>query len=123
MQPPDENRDSLNVHTPGRNSGAGKASFILSLAFGGLTLLLIFATGVVFLANSIGHGSDARLERILALGVLASLVGNVVGLVLGIVGVTRKDSKINLAVAGLTLNGLIVLGGVLFLVWYRFSGF
>jgi hypothetical protein len=122
MQDPNENLDPLRVRDPVENTAAGRASFILALIFGGLSFLLILALAGVRIANQVGHGADQPLENLLRLVVMLSLAGNLVGLVLGIKGVNPKGHNTSRAGVGLALNGLVLAGGVLFMISYFLYG-
>ncbi len=107
-----------------KHSGPGIASFVLSLV--AIALYVVFfvsAVGVVYSIGSAGTTFDpytATEEQMMSVGVgalvlIASLLGaavlNLIGVILGIVGLVSKTRKKVFAVIGTALNALCLLGG------------
>jgi hypothetical protein len=93
-------------------SGVGVASFVMAV-IGGVALLALVATAGVMESRTPG-GMDENSPAAIAvgLGILAGLVLNAVGIVLGIVAVFQRDRKKVFAVLGLTFNALTLLAVV-----------
>lgn len=98
-----------------RQSKLGIASFAVSLV-GLLFFCIGFAISFVYGAslaagNPVSPSINTASPLMMAAGALMclSMVIAVVGLVLGIVAMTRKDEKRGFGVAGLVISGLIVL--------------
>ncbi|WP_172252300.1 hypothetical protein [Saccharibacillus deserti] len=122
---------------PGRlkHSGVGIASFVLSLV--SIALYVVFfvaAIGVAYSFSEMGTTLDpytATEEQLMGFGVgalvlLLSILGaavlNLVGVILGIVGLVSKDRKKVFPVIGTILNGLCLLGGGGFIVFATVMG-
>jgi len=114
--------------TPGRrkHSGPGIVSFILSL----LMVVLFIGIIVAFAAkasDAIDELGQVDIERLqnetsfvfYGMGMLGAVVGNIVGLVLGIIGLAQKNRNKVFAVLGTVFNG----GVVLLLLLMVFIGF
>lgn len=105
-----------------KQSGLGIASFAI---FGSMTVIFIIVlaalamkiAGLIDLTT--GTADMEELERrisdmpelaLLGLALLGTLLGNLVGLILGIIGLVQKDRKKVFAVLGTVLNGLVIAG-------------
>lgn len=112
-----------------KHSGLGIASFSL---FGGMAILfvLFLVMFIMRIAGEIDFTAEAvdaeelaaRIEQIPELAIyplvmLATLAGNLIGLILGIIGLIQKERKKVFAILGTVFNGL-VLGflGVIMLI-------
>ncbi|CAM4375851.1 DUF4064 domain-containing protein [Saccharibacillus endophyticus] len=120
-----------------KHSGVGIASFVLSLI--SIALYVVFvvsAIGVVYSLAEVGSTVDfdvnsATEEQLMSVGlsaivlifsVLGAAVLNLVGAILGIVGIVSKTRKRVFAVIGTVLNGLCLLGGGGFIIFSTVIG-
>jgi len=107
-----------------KHSGLGIASFVISLVcLLSIIFFVIVAVGsVVSLADVYNGGvldSSTIMEKapmlvVSSFIILATMFVNLVGLILGIIGLVMKNRKKVFAIIGTILNGLVV-GGVLLL--------
>jgi hypothetical protein len=97
---------------PLKSSGLAKASFIIALVGIGVWLVLVVTAAV---GVSSGMGERSPLMVIVGLGMMAFMAVNLMGAVLGIVALTKPISNKWMALTGLILNGLELVG-VLFLM-------
>ncbi|MDF2923720.1 MAG: hypothetical protein K0R57_2634 [Paenibacillaceae bacterium] len=103
-----------------KQSGLGIASFTISLAMGALFIVLVVVfiakiAGTIDLYDTTYNPEDvaAEIENMPELAVipflmLGSVIGTLVGLVLGIVGLFQKERKKVFAILGTVFNGLAV---------------
>jgi hypothetical protein len=97
---------SARVGAPQKHSGVGVASFIIGIAVGVLELaMIVLATILVQQRTS----SNAPSMELAGCGMLLGLVACVVGVILGIVGVTQSQNCKVFAIWGLCINGGILL--------------
>lgn len=107
-----------------KHSGLGIASFVISLVcLLSIIIFVIIAVGSVFSLADVYEGGaldpntvmdKAPMLVVSSFIILATMFVNVVGLILGIVGLVIKNRKKVFAIIGTILNGLVV-GGVLLL--------
>ncbi len=93
-----------------RHSGFGLASFVISLV-GGVGSLVSIVAAAITAANRPNIGDDS--PEIMLLGVLVLVFGilaPLVGTILGIVGCVQKDRKRVFAILGTVFNGVVLLG-------------
>lgn len=98
-----------------KHSGLGIASFSL---FGGMAvlfiiLLVVFVSKITSLDLSDPDAIASQVEEMPELGVISflmfgTLIGNLIGLVLGIIGLVQKGRKKIFAILGTIFNGLVV---------------
>ena len=87
---------------PLKHSRMGIASFIISLAQGFVTLVLIVIAGIM---ASMGPSVENEAAfMILGLFFIIGILGHIVGIVLGIAGAAQKSRKKVFAVLGLVFN-------------------
>lgn len=91
-----------------RHSGSGIASFVMSLALGAIQLMLL-CIGIVIASQRPEQSEPPLAFGLIGLGLLAACALNVVGLVLGIVGLIQRDRKHVFAVLGTCFNALVLL--------------
>ncbi|NGZ75840.1 hypothetical protein [Saccharibacillus alkalitolerans] len=118
-----------------KHSGLGIASFVLSLL--SIALYVVFfvsAVGVVYSISESGAILDSAAiseEQMMSVGIgalilIVSILGaallNLVGVILGIVGLVSKARKKVFAVIGTVLNGLCLLGGGGFILFSTIMG-
>lgn len=113
----DDDRPLLHKH-----SGLGIASFTIFVS-----MALIFAISLGSMAMNLtglidvesGQYDYEDLERqiadmpglvLMSIALLGTLLGNFVGLILGIVGLVQKERKKVFAILGTVLNGVVILG-------------
>jgi hypothetical protein len=129
MRYPDEYDDDDRNLFQGRasppHSGVGVASFILSMLCGvGVFLLIVMA--VIIEQSDPGVLMDERSPQamLLGLGVLACGTGSLVGVILGIVGLSQSSRKTLFAVLGMVFNAMVLLGlALLCLIGLNDGGF
>jgi hypothetical protein len=94
---------------PLKHSGLGIASFAVALLIGAGLFMLILVAGVMSLRTP-GGRMDEKAPLTMALGcaILVGVLGNLAGLVLGIVGLCQQDRKKLFAILGVIFNGLAV---------------
>ncbi len=92
-----------------KHSGPGIASFIMGLLFGLILFVLICLAGVLHARTPDGLKHSPQAIAI-GLGIIASFMATLGGLVLGIVGVALPNRQKGRAIAGLVLNACIVVG-------------
>jgi hypothetical protein len=83
----------------------------MNLSFG-VKSLILFALSVVFLVlltwfESLLIGLSVTTERVVSF--LLLVLPGIIGIVFGILGIVRKESKIWIAYLGMLLNGLFAL--------------
>ena len=110
-----------------KHSGPGIASFILFFAMAALFVALLIAITVqaVGLVDLKGESMDpeklaSKFEgapefAVMSVLLFSTAIGNIIGLILGIVGLMQKERKKLFAILGTVLNGLVV-GLLLFFV-------
>lgn len=97
------------------NSGLGIASFVLSIAVGGLMLAMFVAAGLLSRGR---HGEPFRGQMIIGLAAIALVGADVVAVALSIAALFQSDRKRLLPILGLVFSlgtllgaiGLVVLG-------------
>jgi hypothetical protein len=104
---------------PRKHSGPGIASFILAMVMGLLYVGMIVAAIAVVVPHVQANQSLTPQDFqklglqspliMIGMGMLAAIVGNIIGLVLGIIGLLQKERKKGFAIAGTVMNGLAVL--------------
>lgn len=139
QDPTPENRSTTDMAAPGYNgfspvdsydaaplrrkqSGLGIASFTI---FACMALIFVIMLGSVavkltgLIDTQTGVADYEELERKIAgmpelafmsLALLGTLFGNIIGLVLGIIGLVQKERKRVFAVLGTVLNGIVIIG-------------
>ncbi|MFP4978808.1 hypothetical protein ACE6ED_25600 [Paenibacillus sp. CN-4] len=101
-----------------KHSGPGVASFVIALAalLGYIATFAIFsnATGTIFDAD--GYLTDESGQYIKTLGLMMMGLSalNVIGVVIGIIGLALKNRRKILAVIGTLINGVIILTFMVF---------
>lgn len=111
-----------------KHSGLGIASFtlfvVMAVAFVGLLVAFIaqmadaidFNTPEEVDPNRIAEQiEDLPLLAVIGFLMLGTIIGNLIGLILGIVGLVQKNRKKIFAILGTILNGLVI--GVLFILF------
>lgn len=93
-----------------RPSSLGLWSFLISIATGGVLLLVIGAAVVMTIDPTVNLTEDSPEAMILGLGMLGGLGVAVIGLVLGFRGLAAPNTGKVLAILGIVFNGLILLG-------------
>jgi hypothetical protein len=105
-----------------KQSGLGIASFtifasmalIFAIMLGSvavkLTGLIDMETGVYDSAEIERRMADMPELALMSLALLGTLFGNLIGLILGIVGLVQKERKKVFAVLGTVLNGIVIVG-------------
>jgi hypothetical protein len=101
----------------GKHSRLGIASFVTAM---GTVVLDVLLFGLVFIWGLIAPDAVHRGSVVICTftgGIMSGLAANVVGIVLGIIGLCRKNRKKLFAVLGLIFNLIIVVGfGVLLVI-------
>ncbi|WP_336760767.1 hypothetical protein [Paenibacillus sp. USHLN196] len=111
--PPDYERQPL---APLKHSGPGIASFVIGL-LAILGYLLIFFIATMAVNESIGVLTPLQAEELAlhpavilaSLAILVCLILNLVGSILGIIGLVLKNRKKVFAMIGTILNGIMIL--------------
>ncbi|OWR28052.1 hypothetical protein CDO73_19385 [Saccharibacillus sp. O23] len=107
---------------PLKHSGLGIASFVLALigillfivcivAIIGTVASMVDSTGQVANIESLENGNLLMAIGFAGFGILGAAILNLIGLILGIIGLVVKDRKKVFAIIGTILNGLCVLTG------------
>jgi hypothetical protein len=92
-----------------KSSGFAKTSFIISVIGMGVWLMLIVSAAV---AVSSGVDDMSLLMVMIGLGMFIVMAANLVGIIFGFIALPKPVSNRWMAVAGLTANGLEILGVV-----------
>ena len=95
-----------------RQSGLGIASFVVAIVGGVTVFVLIVIAGVMAASTSDGMDEESPQAILLGVGLLASVMINVFGILLGVAGLGQSDRVRTFAVLGLVLNLLVILGFV-----------
>jgi len=95
---------------PLKHSGAGVASFIISLVAGLAMMIVLIVAGVLGASSGGALDQNDPTTMMIGFGVICDCMLFVVGAVLGIVGLFQGDRKRIFAVLGLIFNLLLVLG-------------
>ncbi|MCW3792572.1 hypothetical protein OM416_13330 [Paenibacillus sp. LS1] len=111
--PPDHERHSM---APLKHSGLGIASFVIGLV-AIVGYILIFFIAAMALNDSIGVLTPLQAEELAlhpavilaSLSILVCLILNLVGGIIGIIGLVLKNRKKVFAIIGSLLNGIIIL--------------
>ncbi len=105
-----------------KQSGLGIASFTI---FASMALIFVIMLGSVavkltgLIDVEAGAADYEELERRMAempelafmsMALLGTLFGNLIGLILGIIGLVQKERKKVFAVLGTVLNGIVIIG-------------
>ena len=108
----------LKVRAPGPKafSGLGLISLLIAIAAGVLGMILLMIA-VVIGAHQEALGQPPMNENdpmaiALGVGILGSLGGTLIGLVLGVVGCFQSERNLVLPILGTVLNALILLGAI-----------
>lgn len=112
---------------PLKHSGLGIASFVLALigillfivcivAIIGTVASMVDSSGRVADLESLENGNLLMAIGFAGFGILGAAILNLVGLILGIIGLVIKDRKKVFAIIGTILNGLCVLTGGGFII-------
>lgn len=118
---------------PLKHSGLGIASFVLSLigillfivcivAIIGTVASMVDSSGRIADVETLENGSLLMAIGFAGFGILGAAILNLVGLILGIVGLVIKDRKKVFAIIGTILNGLCVLTGGGFILISSLAG-
>jgi hypothetical protein len=115
--------DTYDAGPPRRKqSGLGIASFTI---FASMALIFVIMLGSVavkitgLIDAETGVADYEELERRMAempelafmsIALLGTLFGNLIGLILGIIGLVQKERKKVFAVLGTVLNGIVIIG-------------
>jgi hypothetical protein len=114
-----------------KHSGLGIASFS---TWGGMAVLFVIllvvffakiSTAIDFESDTVDSDAVASLIEdlpelsVISIAMFGTLVGNLVGLVLGIIGLLQKERKKVFAILGTVFNG-IVIGFVLLIIFLSF---
>lgn len=105
----DDDRDAL----PARNSPLGVASFIIAQGAGGLEFLIIALIAVLETTTAGGLDEDSPAAGLLGLGMIIGLLLALVGLGLGIGGLCQGRRTKVLAIVGVVINSILVVGVLL----------
>jgi hypothetical protein len=99
-----------------RQSGFGIASTIIGIATFAVAFVGLMTIG--FIQEQGGNAAEpSPLMIVLSLGVcLGGPLFHVVGLILGIVGIFQHDRSKVFSIMGTVINGLVVVGGLAFIV-------
>ncbi len=97
------------------HSGLGIASFIIGLVVVVLCLLVVILAAALS-ASRPSHETADAMALMAGVAICGGLAASLVGLGLGVGGVFQEDRNRTLAVVGLALNGLVLLGGVILLL-------
>ncbi|MGN7358189.1 hypothetical protein ACTHPF_14835 [Paenibacillus sp. SAF-054] len=105
-----------------RHSGPGIASFIISLVSMLAYIVSVAAMGAIFSSSLNGDGlswSDSSTTGVTVITIL--LIGlfaaNIIGVILGIIGLVLRNRKKIFAILGLSLNTIIILSfGLMFVI-------
>jgi len=111
--PPDHERQPI---APLKHSGPGIASFVIGL-LAILGYILIFFIATMAVNESIGVLTPLQAEELAlhpavilaSLAILVCLILNLVGSILGIIGLVLKNRKKVFAIIGTILNGIMIL--------------
>jgi hypothetical protein len=98
---------------PRKSSGLAKASFIIAMVGIGAWLVLVAAAAV---AVRSGVDEMSLLMVIIGLGMFIVMAANLVGIIFGFIALPKPVSNKWMAVAGLTANGVELLGVVFLFV-------
>lgn len=118
---------------PLKHSGLGIASFVLALigillfivcivAIIGTVASMVDSSGRIADMETLENGSLLMAIGFAGFGILGAAILNLVGLILGIVGLVIKDRKKVFAIIGTILNGLCVLTGGGFILISSLAG-
>jgi len=98
------------------HSGPGIASLVMGLALALLVFCVFILAGVVEANTPGGMDEESPIAIVIGLFILACMVGMLAGMILGIVGAVQGNRKKGMAVAGILINGLFLLGTAVFIV-------
>jgi hypothetical protein len=99
----------FSLRRPPRHPGVGIASFILGLA---TPAFLTVSVALLFVTNANPEAAGFAVGQ----GAFVLFLGNIAGLVMGIVGLAQRRVKKSLALWGTILNALVVCGFLAVLV-------
>lgn len=93
-----------------KHSGFGIASFILALAAGTLEFILVVIAGILETTTPGGIDEDSPIMMLLGVGMIGGLLLNLLGIILGIVGLCLRRRKKLFAVLGVVIGSLVFVG-------------
>jgi hypothetical protein len=99
------------------NSSLGKASFIISMVTGVIFVITLVITGTLLYSTSEVLDSEASIYIVFGFIIFLVIFADIVGLVLGIIGLKQNHQNKTLAVLGTIFNSitLMVLAGLFIL--------
>jgi hypothetical protein len=98
------------------HSGLGIASFVLTLGAGLIVVGLIALAGIIEATRPAARGREPPpVEAVAGLGVALAFNLDVIGLALGVAGLSQRRRRKAFALAGVIIGALVLLG-CLFLI-------
>jgi hypothetical protein len=94
-----------------KHSGFGIASFVIVLAAGALEFVLVVIAGILETMTPGGMDENSPIAILLGLVMIGGLLVDLLGILLGIVGLCQRDRKKPFAGLGV-VTGLLVLVGL-----------
>jgi hypothetical protein len=99
-----------------KHSGFGIASFLIVLAAGALEFVLVAIAGILETIRPGGMDEDSPIAILLGLAMFGGLLVNLLGILLGVVGLLQRDRKKPFAVLGVIIGFLVFVGLVAVIV-------
>lgn len=93
-----------------KHSGFGIASFVVVLAAGTLEFVLVVIAGILETTTPGGIDDDSPITILLGVAMIGGLFLDLLGIVLGTVGLCQRQRKKIFAVLGVVIGSLVFVG-------------
>jgi hypothetical protein len=93
-----------------KQSGLGIASLVVAIAAGATAFALVVVAGMMEVSTPGGMDEESPQAILVGLGIFGVLGLNFLGLGLGVAGIVQPDRSRVVAILGLVLNALVILG-------------
>ena len=93
-----------------KHSGFGIASFVIALAVGTLEFIVFVIAGILETTTPGGIDEDSPILMLLVIVMIGGLLLNLLGIILGIVGLCLRKRKKIFAVLGVVIGSLVFIG-------------
>lgn len=97
-----------------KHSGLGIASFIIGLVAGAIQFFTILGSGIAEYSAVGGLGDEVYM--LVGLFICGGMATGVVGLILGIIGLTQKNKKKIFSILGTIINSLTII--LVIILWF-----
>jgi hypothetical protein len=98
-----------------KQSGFGIASFMIVMLVGSLEFAILVIAGIMEATEPGGIDEESPVVILLGVVMIGGLLLDIVGVALGIAGLTQRDRRKGFAVVGVVIGSLVFLG-VLFIL-------